>query len=188
MAIRRHPNVVSISGLEKTISHLRSSFPPTVTPATLVKLGFAPKSEGRVISVLKFLGVIDNDGIGVKAAKDVFLQHDDAAFHQGFSAFVRTSYASLFELHGEATWELPRDSLIQFFRSTDESSSIVGTRQANTFMLLRRLSGFANHGRRTSLPLPRLHPLRRPQRRERRRSPQGRRRPRWRRLERFLWV
>ena len=136
----RHPYVISNGALSGTITHLRSSFPDTVTSATLKKLGFAPGSESRIINTLKFLGIVDDDGSGIEAAKETFLL-DDAAFQQGFRALVRSSYADLFDLHKDGAWELQRDSLVQFFRTNDKTTAIVGQRQAKTFMLLCRLSG-----------------------------------------------
>lgn len=141
MAIK-HPYVVSNKGLEGTIGQLRRSFPRAVTAATLQQLGFAPKSERLVIGVLKFLGVIDNLGSVTDAARATFLETEDAAFQSGFRALVQSSYSDLFELHGEDTWQLPRERLIQFFRSNDGASVITSERQAKTFSLLCQLSGF----------------------------------------------
>lgn len=138
----KHPYVVSIKGLHDTITQLRASFPATVTTDTLRRLGFAPASEQKVINVLKFLGVIDNNGSGTEVAKKAFRQHDDALFQEGFRELVQSSYPALFELHGDTTWQLPRDRLVQFFRNIDETNANVGQRQARTFSLLRELSGY----------------------------------------------
>ena len=137
----RHPYVISNGALNGTITHLRSSFPDTVTPATLKKLGFAPGSERLIINTLKFLGIIDDDGSGIEAAKETFLL-DDEAFQQGFRALVRSSYAGLFDLHKDGAWQLQRDSLVQFFRTNDKTTAIVGQRQAKTFLLLCQISGY----------------------------------------------
>src|SRR5271165_198537 len=56
---------------------------------------------------------------------------------------VKVAYDELFKLHGDAAWELPFDSLISFFRNNDETSDVVGRRQASTF---QALSGLAGHG------------------------------------------
>lgn len=139
----RHPYVTAIGGFDRTIAHLRSSFPPVVDSATLKKLGFAPNNESYVIKVLRFLNIIDADGSGTDVAKETFLQHSDAEFQQQFGKLVLSSYPALFDLYGDGAWEQSRDSLIQFFRTTDATSAIVGLRQANTFM---RLSQLAGHG------------------------------------------
>ncbi len=137
----RHPYVISNAALSSTVTHLRNSFPDTVTSVTLKKLGFAPGSESRVINMLNFLGIIDDDGKGIEVAKETFLL-DDAAFQQGFRAFVRSSYAGLFDLHKDGAWQLQRDRLIQFFRTNDKTTAIVGQRQARTFSVLCQISGY----------------------------------------------
>ena len=143
----KHPYVTAIGWLDKTIAHLRSSFPPIVDSGVLKKLGFAPNNESYVINVLRFLKVIDADGAGTGAAKAAFLQHDDAAFQQQFGKLVQSSYTALFDLHGDGAWEQTLDSLIQFFRTTDSTTGVVGRLQAKTFMQLSQLAG---HGAPTS--------------------------------------
>jgi hypothetical protein len=54
-------------------------------------------------------------------------------------------------LHGDTAWELPFDSLISFFRNTDQTSDVVGRRQASTF---QALAGLAGHGEAPSPPKP----------------------------------
>ena len=58
---------------------------------------------------------------------------DEAAFAKAFSELVEKAYSELFSLHGEDAWRVDLDSLIQFFRSTDDTGAIVGRRQATTF-------------------------------------------------------
>ena len=58
----KYPYVASAGPLVKAVSHLRKSFPKEVTADTLRKLGVAPKNESYVINVLRFLGVVDEEG------------------------------------------------------------------------------------------------------------------------------
>lgn len=140
----KYPYVASAGPLVKTVAHLRKSFPKEVTADTLRKLGVAPKNESYAINVLRFLGVIDDEGKKVDAKANAFVQHQDAAFASEFEKLVRDAYEELFELHGDAAWKLDRNSLTQFFRTTDHSSDVVGTRQAGTFGALAALSGHAD--------------------------------------------
>jgi hypothetical protein len=55
---------------------------------------------------------------------------------------LKSAYRELFQLHGEGTWTLDDDKLITFFRSADQSSDIVGRRQARTFRSLASLAGY----------------------------------------------
>lgn len=138
----KHPYVSAPGGLVQVITHFRKSFPATVTAETLRKLGYAPKNESYVLNVLHHLEMIDDQGQRTAAAQKVFSQHDDSAFAKQFADLVRKAYSGLFELHGEASWTLDQEALITFFRSSDQTTDIVGKRQANTFQLL---AGFAGH-------------------------------------------
>jgi hypothetical protein len=140
----KFPYVASAGPLVKAVSHLRKSFPKEVTAETLRKLGVAPKNESYVINALRFLGVIDDAGAKVAAKAKAFSQHQDDAFASEFELVVKEAYEELFELHGEAAWQLDRGSLTQFFRTTDNSSDVVGRRQAGTFAALAALSGHAD--------------------------------------------
>ncbi|MFA5903293.1 MAG: DUF5343 domain-containing protein [Desulfobacula sp.] len=123
------------------VNHLRKSFPAAVNADTLKKLGFAKKNESYVINTLRFIGVIDQDENKTEKASKVFTQHDDKAFQESFSALVKTAYSELFALHKDAAWALDQDSLITFFRQTDQASALVGKKQANTYKALASLSG-----------------------------------------------
>jgi hypothetical protein len=138
----KHPYVPGPGGLVQVIKHFRSSFPVAVTADTLRKLGFAPKNESYVLNILRFLGLVDqDDGKRTKEAERVFNLHDDEAFQKEFSLLVRNAYSELFNLHGDNTWTLDQNSLMTFFRSSDQSTAIVGQRQAATFRLLAAFSG-----------------------------------------------
>lgn len=139
----KYPYVASAGPLVKAVTHLRKSFPKEVTADTLRKLGVAPKNESYVINVLRFLGIIDEEGKKVDAKAKVLANHHDDAFTKEFGKLVQEAYEELFELHGDATWKQDRGTLTQFFRTTDHSSDVVGTRQAATFSALAALSGHA---------------------------------------------
>lgn len=139
----KYPYVPSAGPLTKTVAHLRKSFPKEVTADTLRKLGVAPKNESYVINVLRFIGVIDEEGKKVDANAKAFVQHDQEAFESALAGLVRDAYEELFEIHGQDAWSLNRNQLTQFFRTTDHSSEVVGIRQAGTFSALALLTGKA---------------------------------------------
>ncbi|RJQ48390.1 MAG: hypothetical protein C4528_02710 [Gammaproteobacteria bacterium] len=114
-----------------------------MTADTLRKLGVAPKNESYVINVLRFLGIIDEEGKKVDAKAKAFVQHQEDAFASEFGKIVKEAYEELFELHGDTAWTQDRNALTQFFRTTDHSSDVVGTRQAGTFSALTALAGHA---------------------------------------------
>lgn len=123
----------SAGGLISTLEKLRKVFPSSVTTKTLAQWGFAPKNERYVIGVLKYLGLIDEDGKKSAEASRVFSHHNDADFEEAFGKIVRERYSGLFEIHGDDTWTGDQGDLVSFFRHEDETSDTVGARQARTF-------------------------------------------------------
>lgn len=137
----KHPYMSGSGGLVQAVSHLRKAFPAQVTAETLKKLAIAPNNETYVLNILRFIKVLDDEGKKTSDAISVFTKHVDAEFQKGFAEMVETAYSDLFTLHGEAAWTLPSDKLISYFRSTDQTSAVVGQRQAGTFQALAGLSG-----------------------------------------------
>lgn len=140
----KHPYISAPKGINEAIIQFRKSFPQQVTSETLKKLGIAPNNESYVINIMRFLRIIDTDGNKTPEGISAFTQHEDAAFQKSFSALVGAAYSLLFELHGENAWHLPNDKLIAFFRVNDQSTEIVGKRQARTFEVLALHCGHGN--------------------------------------------
>jgi hypothetical protein len=131
-----------MGGIAAAINQLRKAFPKTVDAETLRKLSIAPKNESYVINVLRFIGAIDENGSKTEKAAAVFSQSGDE-FKRDFAEMVKTAYAGLFDLHTDSAWTLSPEKLMSYFRSTDQTSELVGRHQAATFQLL---AGFAGHG------------------------------------------
>jgi hypothetical protein len=140
----KHPYVQGPGALVQVVTQFRKSFPATVDAKTLQKLGFAPNNESYVLNVLRFLGLIDPEANRTAEATKAFNLHDDAAFASTFAGLVAKAYADLFELHGDAAWDLDSGALITFFRSHDETTAIVGKLQASTFKVLAAYSGYGD--------------------------------------------
>lgn len=138
-----HPYISGVGNVAQMVAQLRKSFPSSVTAETVKKLGLAPNNESYVINVLQFIGVIDSEGKKSAEAAKVFSHHKDEEFASSFGELVKNAYASLFELHGESAWSLEKGELITFFRQSDQTSAIIGGRQAATFKVL---AGLAGHG------------------------------------------
>lgn len=136
-----HPYISGAGNVAKMITHLRKSFPQTVSSETVKKLGLASNNESYVINALQFVGIINEEGKKTPEATKVFSHHSDGEFSKEFSKLVEKSYSSLFELHGVGAWDLGTDDLITFFRRTDETSDAIGRRQAQTFRMFASLSG-----------------------------------------------
>ena len=136
----KHP-YASPGAVTAAVNHFRKSFPENVSADTLRKLGIAPNNESYVINTLRFIGAIDADGNKSSASTKTFNQHELVAFQKSFGEMIKNAYAELFTLHSDAAWELQFDGLITFFRSTDQTSDLVGRRQASTFQTLASLAG-----------------------------------------------
>ena len=146
-----HPYITSGGPIVQIINHLRRSFPATIDAGTVRRLGIAPKNESYLINILRFVGIIDDEGKKTPQATKVFSIHDDTKFQAELGGLVKNAYKQLFDDHGAAGWQLDTNALITFFRQTDESSGIVGARQAATFKALAALAG---HGEAPTVRTP----------------------------------
>ena len=136
-----YPYTSTQQGLRDTIQQLRSSFPAQVGADTLKKWSIASNNEGVVLNVLRFLGILDEQGNRNYNIYSVFTQHNDSSFAEQFSKIIQSAYKGLLETGGEKTRNLDRDKLISFFRTEDKTSARVGKQQAMTFEVLAFLSG-----------------------------------------------
>lgn len=135
-----YPYVSAQGALVKAFSQFRKSFPATVDAEVLKKFSIAPANESYVINTFRFLGLIDADGKRIEAVTE-FFYGDDAKFAAGLKELAAAAYKSLIDEHGEGAWTEPKDSLTTWFRVTDKTSEVVGSRQAQTFLTLASLSG-----------------------------------------------
>jgi uncharacterized protein DUF5343 len=136
-----YPYISGAGNIVQAVTHFRKSFPATVTADTLKKLGIAPNGESYVINTLRFIGVLDSEGKKTSLATKAFSQHEDDKFSKEFGLLVQSAYKDLFQVHGEGAWTLDKDSLITFFRQSDDTSATIGGRQASVFLALAGLSG-----------------------------------------------
>ena len=94
MAEEKHPYMGSKGPIIQLVSHLRNSFPATLDASTLKKLGIGPNNEGVLLNVLRFIGIIDENGKKTEEATKVFTLHDDAAFQKALSNLVADGFQS----------------------------------------------------------------------------------------------
>lgn len=139
----KHPYISGTGGITGAINQFKKAFPAKVNAETLKKLGIAPNNESYVINILRFIGAIDADGSRTPKATATFSTHELGEFQKAFGEMVKEAYSDLFALHGDSAWNLGFDKLISFFRGSDQTSDLVGRRQATTFQVL---ASFAGHG------------------------------------------
>lgn len=144
---KKHPYISGSGAITQTINQLRSSIPAKIDADLLKKLGIASNNESYMINILRFIGVIDDDGNRKKEAQATFTKHNDAEFQKAFGDMVKVAYKDLFDIYPDA-FNQSEDRLITYFRNTDQTSALVGSRQASTFLVL---ATFAGHG---EIPTP----------------------------------
>jgi hypothetical protein len=155
----KHPYAQGTGALIQFLDQLRKSFPATVNADLLKKLGLAPKNESYIINVVRFLKLIDEEGKRTMDAQKLFTTHEDEPFQANLSKLIESAYSELFQIHAADTWSLAEEKLISFFRQTDQSSELVGKRQAATF---RAIAAYAGHGE--TLSAPKARPAKRAER------------------------
>jgi hypothetical protein len=163
----KHPYVGGSGRVVKVLDHLRKSFPPTLGIDTLKKLGLAPQNESKILAILRFVNLIDQEDGRTELGHEIFTLHSDSEFEAAFSKAIEAAYQDLFSLHGDGAWQISDEKLIAFFRQSDRASEIVGSQQANTF---RTLAAYSGHG---TLPAPKVPPSAQPRTAVRRPSQKG---------------
>ena len=140
-----YPYISGQGALIHAFEQLRKSAPPKVDAGYLQRFNIARANESYVISILRFLGIIDENGNRIEDNSN-YLYGNEEAFKAGLEKALRTAYSALFDEMNDAL-EADRDTLIHWFRSSDKTSALVGQRQASTFLTLAALAG---HGERPS--------------------------------------
>ncbi len=139
---KSHPYISGVCNITKMVTSLRKSFPSVVNSETVKKLGYAPNNESYVINSLQFVGVLNSEGKKTDEAALAFSSHKDEDFAKNFQPLVKNAYSELFDLHGENAWALDKNSLITFFRKSDDTGAAIGSRQAAVFQTFASLSGY----------------------------------------------
>ena len=124
----------------QSFAQLRKGFPAKVDAGYLQRFGIAPANESYIISILRFLRLIDDDGNRIEGETGYFFG-GDAAFQPGLEATIRAAYPQLFDEMGDGALTAEKAALTNWFRAADKTSDLVGQRQAATFQTLTALAG-----------------------------------------------
>jgi Family of unknown function (DUF5343) len=127
----------------QTFAQLRNSFPVKVDAGYLQRFNIAPSNESYIISILRFLNLIDEDGNRIGDNTSYFFGNDDA-FMAGLESTLRSAYSQVFDEMGEGVLDASKADLTNWFRGSDRTSDLVGQRQASTFQTLAALAGHGN--------------------------------------------
>lgn len=137
------PNYPYASGqtaIVQTFTQLRKGFPGKVDAGYLQRFNIAPSNESYVISILRFLGLIDEEGSRVEDKTGYFYSNDDS-FRAGLEGALRSAYSQLFDEMSDGVLDAEKGDLTHWFRASDKTSDLVGQRQASTFQTLAALAG-----------------------------------------------
>lgn len=145
-----YPYISTPKGLADAFAQFRKAgFPAKLDAAYLKRFKIASANESYLISILRFLGMIDDDGAKVDDHVAMFYGGDDV-FQPGLKERMKDAYSQLFdEMGGDAALTTDRSDLTNWFRGADKTSELVGGRQASTFLTLAGLATGNN------LPKPR---------------------------------
>lgn len=146
-----YPYTSGQGALVKSFEQFRRSVPAVIDAGLLQRFSIAPANESYVISIFRFLGIIDEGGKVVED-KTAFLYGADAEFKSGLEALLRDAYAPLFAEHGSDAWASTKAALTTWFRVSDKSSELIGGRQASTFLTLAALAGHGEPVKPASTP------------------------------------
>jgi hypothetical protein len=135
-----YPYISGQGALVQTFAQLRKGFPTKVDAGYLKRFNIAPANESYVIAILRFLGLIDEEGNRREETADFFYGGDDV-FKPGLERTLRSAYSQVFDEMGDDALTPDRSRLTNWFRAADKTSDLVGQRQAATFQTLIALSG-----------------------------------------------
>jgi len=140
MDVATYPYISGQAALLGALGQLRKGFPPKVDAGYLQRFNIAPANESYVISILRFLGLIDEEGNRIEDKTGYFYGKDDA-FKSGLEGTLRSAYSQLFDEMGDGALDADKGDLTHWFRAADKTSDLVGQRQATTFQILGALAG-----------------------------------------------
>lgn len=135
-----YPYISGQSALVAAFTQLRKNVPPKVDSSYLQRFQIAPANESFLISVLRFLDLINEEGDRVEENTG-FLYGSDESFKAGLEAAIRSAYGDLLSEMGDEALDAEKSALAHWFRSSDKTSDLVGNRQASTFLTLAALAG-----------------------------------------------
>lgn len=132
MASATYPYVTVAGSFRKFLKDLPSyGRPDKVTQKWLEGVGFRSTNDRRIISVIKFVGLVSSDGVPT----DLWLRYRGAEGRAAFAEAVRTAYAPLFQTFPDAHRRDP-EALLNFFRANTDLADKAARLCVLTFQIL----------------------------------------------------
>jgi hypothetical protein len=134
-----YPYHVNTANVKKFMEHIQKGGVPTKVTGTYIKsVGFATSNDRAILTVLKFIGFVDNAG----APTDLWRKFRNK--DQGkkvLAAALRKSYATLFDTYPDANRK-DNEALRNFFSSHTNVSEGTLTLMVRTFKTLADFGDF----------------------------------------------
>ncbi len=133
------PYTLNPPSLKRFLGHIQSAgVPPKVTTQYLEKSGFKSKNDRSIITVLKFVGFLGDDGVPTEIWKD-FRNRDKAG--AVLAAAMRGAYSDLFNTYPDAHRK-DNEALRNYFSAHSRGGERTLTAIVGTFRALSELGDF----------------------------------------------
>ncbi len=133
------PYTLNTANLTRFLSHIQSaSVPEKLNQQYLMKSGFRSSNDRNAISILKFIGFVDNSGKPTKSWMDY---RNTSKAKEVMANALRKSYADLFSMFPEAN-KRDNEALRNYFSAHVKAGDRVLAATVTTFKTLCSLSDF----------------------------------------------
>ena len=134
------PPQSSVKSVEEFLALLENRKVPKVDKNFLQKQGIARGNENKLISGLKFIGLIDKDGNSTEKMDQLSVVGEKRK--ENLAAIVRTAYSLIFEEISLDLKKIDPDTLINAFKKDYKMGSIdTATRGVKIFVFLAQKAG-----------------------------------------------
>ena len=134
----KYPYILNTGNLKKFLENIpKIGTPPKITQPELPKFGFKSHADRPIVSILKFIGLLDDANAPTQTYKDFKV---DAKAGAVMALALQKAYADLFEIYPDAC-ERDDKSLKDFFTTTTDAGEQVVVQTVSTFKVL---CSFAN--------------------------------------------
>jgi len=138
-----YPYHVNAANLPKFLEHVQSSgVPAKVTAQYASSVGFKSSNDRAIITVLKFIGFIDNSGVPSSVWK---AYRNRTESKKVLAAALRKSYATLFGTYPDAQRK-DNEALRNFFSSHTSVGEATLGYMVRTFKVLAEMADFESEG------------------------------------------
>lgn len=135
----KYPYIQTPNSLRKFLTEMKKwGAIDKLTQTKLESLGYKSKNERAIISVMKFIGFLSEDGTPTESFRAFKVESKSKAV---MAAALRKSYSELFALYPDANVQSP-EKLRDFFKGSTDAGEKVVSYTVNTFRTLCESADF----------------------------------------------